>query len=384
MEIGDYLGVIWRRLWILILVPAIAVGVVASYVRSKPATFASTADVAAPALVGGVSTNQYSGSAGAKTFVANFQAAATSSRIVDKVSKATGVRAGRIKKNITVTSLGTSSLLEVRYETSKAKTAQPVTQGVASETIRFLFDTQLELAQSAVDAAQAQVDKAEEALNKFTQDTGLVLADKAYESILQDIGQLESQQIQFQANGQTDAANNAGNLIKAKRATLVALAPQVRVYGNLNDQKAQAITRLNDAQLRFESAAAQVEAGDPKRVVTTSDARKVSRVPDLIQKAGAAGGAALFLAVGIVALLELWSGHRRRPTDAIAVTSAPTVSSPVVAEPRPAVTSPMPKFGSTPLQATGQQATFAKPASGRPAPSHSAARSRRWWRSRVR
>lgn len=378
MEIDDYLGVIWRRLWILILVPAVAGGVVAAQVRSKPAQYASTATVAAPALVGGVSTNQYSGSAGARTFVANFEAAAKSSRIADKVAKETGVKASRIKKLTAVTPLGTSSLLEVRYQTNRAKTAKPVAQAVASETIRFLFDTQVELAQSSVDAAQAEVTKAEAALDTFTHDTGLVLVDKTYENIQKEIGQLESQQIQFQANAQLSAAAAAANLIEAKKTQLAMLAPIVRTYESLNDKKSRAITRLNDAQLRYESAAAQVRAGDPQRVVTTSDTKKVSPLPNLVQKAGAATGAGLFLAVGIVALLELWSARRRRPATPIPVAAAPATVSHVTGS-RSAVSTSVAQFGTNSGRAAAEPATFVTAALRlAAAASGSRGRSRRW------
>ena len=54
MEITDYLSVIRRRLWILLLVPLVAGGVVAALVLRNPPMFGATASVAAPAVVGGV------------------------------------------------------------------------------------------------------------------------------------------------------------------------------------------------------------------------------------------------------------------------------------------------------------------------------------------
>ena len=60
MEISDYLHIIRRRLWILILVPLLAGGVVAALVLRQPLKYDATATVAAPAVVGGQSTNHAS------------------------------------------------------------------------------------------------------------------------------------------------------------------------------------------------------------------------------------------------------------------------------------------------------------------------------------
>src|SRR5215208_4866059 len=53
VEISEYLRIIWRRLWILLLVPLLAGGVVAAQVLREPTKYDATATVAAPAVVGG-------------------------------------------------------------------------------------------------------------------------------------------------------------------------------------------------------------------------------------------------------------------------------------------------------------------------------------------
>src|SRR5688500_12749112 len=90
MELYDYLVAIRRRLWILLAVPLLAGGVVAALVLNGPAMYRATATVAAPALVGGSSANQYSGPSGFNAFVANLTAAVTSPRILEKVAQETG------------------------------------------------------------------------------------------------------------------------------------------------------------------------------------------------------------------------------------------------------------------------------------------------------
>ena len=80
MEIKDYLRILGRRIRILILVPLLALAAVAGYTLVQPKQYQAVATVAAPALVGGATANQYSGANGLKAFVGNFTAAVTSPR----------------------------------------------------------------------------------------------------------------------------------------------------------------------------------------------------------------------------------------------------------------------------------------------------------------
>ena len=132
MELRDYLDILKRRKNILIAVPAVAALLVVGLIVVKPKQYQATATVAAPALVGGASSNQYSGANGPKSFVANFTAAVTSPPIVDQVSRETGVPKSRVKSGLTANEIGTSSLMQVTYATPKHKEAFNVAQAAAA------------------------------------------------------------------------------------------------------------------------------------------------------------------------------------------------------------------------------------------------------------
>src|SRR6184192_2173533 len=121
VELRDYLDILKRRKNILIAVPAIAALLVVGYIVAQPKQYQATATVAAPALVGGASSNQYSGANGPKSFVANFSAAVTSAPIVDQVSAETHVSKSRVKSGLSANEIGASSLMEVTYKTPKRK-----------------------------------------------------------------------------------------------------------------------------------------------------------------------------------------------------------------------------------------------------------------------
>ena len=58
VELRDYLDILKRRKNILVAVPAIAALLVVGLIVVKPKQYQATATVAAPALVGGASSNQ--------------------------------------------------------------------------------------------------------------------------------------------------------------------------------------------------------------------------------------------------------------------------------------------------------------------------------------
>jgi uncharacterized protein involved in exopolysaccharide biosynthesis len=312
VEISDYLRIIWRRLWILLLVPLLAGGVVAFLVLRAPVNYDATATVAAPAVVGGTSTNQYSGSTGPKAFVANFVASITSPRIVNQVAKETSVLPRNVRHGLTVAPIGDSSLIEVTYTTNRREKAVPVAQAAASDTIKFLFQTQVTLTRQTLTEAQKAVDKADADLQKFYKSTGLVLPQESYNTKLQDISSLQQRKLDARTSGNITAADAISAAITARKAELARLAPQVATYQRLVDRQNQAENRLNLAQQNVEAAVAQFRAADPASAITLNQAKPVSRTGALVRKVGPAVGAGLFLAVGLVVLLEVIA-RRPRP-----------------------------------------------------------------------
>jgi capsular polysaccharide biosynthesis protein len=299
------LDIVKRRKNILIAVPTLAALLVVGLIVSKPKEYQATATVAAPALVGGASSNQYSGANGPKSFVANFTAAVTSPPILDQVSRETGVAKGRLSSGLAASEIGTSSLMEVTYTTPKRKDAVKVAQTAAADTIVFLFKTQVQLAQQPVEGAQKSLGDAEAAIADLSKKTGLVVPDKDYEVKAQSLASLQSAQAQALANNQGGTASKLQSQIDQKKGELAAMAPQVQAYTQLLDRKNAAVTQLNQAQQTLQERQGQLAAADPKQVVTVAKTHPVSVIGDVLQKGLVSGFAGLFLALGIVTALEL-------------------------------------------------------------------------------
>lgn len=310
MEVNSYLSVIRRRLWILIVVPLLAVGGVFAWQLRQPAEYQATATIAAPTAVGGTSTSQYTGTNAPRAFVADFSAAVTSPMIVRQVADKTGATPAAVKDGLSVSQLGESSLIQLTYSTPKKAQAVPVVNEAASATIRFLFQTQVTLASKTAGEARKAVDKANAALSQFYRKTGQVLPDEAYRIKAQQVSDLQKEQALAQAGGELTSASGLESAIDSKRKELAALAPLVATYQALIDRKTQALGRLNVLEEGLERAQAQYSAADPQSVVVAGEVERASRLPALVESAAPAFGAGLLLAVGIVLLLELAT---RRP-----------------------------------------------------------------------
>ena len=115
MEIKDYLKVLGKRAWLLIMIPAVA-GVVAGLIAvQQPQAFRTTATLQLPHDVA-------SSPAEVAQQVADFKAAASNPTVQSKVSKNTGLTLQQIR-HMNITQVGDSSQLTLGYQT-KAKYAR--------------------------------------------------------------------------------------------------------------------------------------------------------------------------------------------------------------------------------------------------------------------
>lgn len=201
MEIVDYLRVARRRLWVLVGVPVLATGVAAGIVLLAPQQYSGTAYVAAPALVGGAAGTQYSGTQAANQFVAAFGAAVTSPRVLADVAADTGVVPERLRDGLTVTQVGASSQLEVRYAATKRANVAPVLTATTTRALAFLFSSQVGIATGEVEAANADVTAATKAIGDWEKLNKVSQPDRIYQATLGELTSLRQQRLSMQAVG---------------------------------------------------------------------------------------------------------------------------------------------------------------------------------------
>jgi len=337
VELNDYLAAARRRWWIVVLVPVAAVACVAALQLSKPASFTATATVAAPALVGGASSNQYTGSAGPKTFVANFQAVLTSPVILDKVSSDLNIAKRRISSGLSASEVGLSSVMQVTYTGAKKRDVGPIANDAAKQTLLYLFQTQVNVAHQPVVAAEQQLANVNKQLSDFAEASGTPVPDRDYQVLATEISQLEQTQAEANASNNTLEASRLQPEITAKQQQLTQLAGVLSTYLNLKDQQSQAQSAVNAANATYQQAAAQFAAADPSQVISLSATTKVSFITATATAAAVAFGSALALAIGIVFVLEAMRRRRKvADVEPSATTAQPDLDTePPVAAPAP-------------------------------------------------
>lgn len=313
MELRDYWKIIKRRWAILVIVPIVAAVGTTGYLVSQPRQYDATATVAAPALVGGSSSNQYSGSDGPKAFVANFVAAIASPKIVDQVAEQTGVKKGALQSGITAAQVGTSSIVTVTATLSKKDKVDAVARDAASDTLVFLFANQVRLAQAPLTRAQQAVAADRNAITAYTSKIGDPVPDQTYTVLSTEVSQLQQTEIQDYATGLKSAADYVASQLVPLKAQLATLGPEVATYDQLQAQLTQAQSSLNQLQTAYNGANAQFQEANPNAAVTLNgDVHKVSLTSTVPIKAGSALIGGLVLAVAIVIFVELLARRREQ------------------------------------------------------------------------
>ena len=152
MEIKDYLRVLGKRAWLLVMIPAVA-GVVAGLIAvGQPQAFRTTATLQLP-------RDETTTPAQVAQLVADFQAAADNPTVQNQVSEETGVPVKRIER-VRITQVGDSSQLTMSFQDKRkdATEARAVINGLAGGALGYLQAPEIRNSQRAVDAANARIE----------------------------------------------------------------------------------------------------------------------------------------------------------------------------------------------------------------------------------
>ena len=310
METVDYLRVARERLRILIGLPVLAAVVATAVVLLTPQKYAVTAYVAAPALVGGVAAQQFSGTQAANQFVAAFAAAATSPKVVAQVAGDTGAKPEDLRDGVEVKQVGASSQLTLTYTSGDRDTVRPVATAMTGRALTFLFASQVDVATQQVAAAEADVTAATRGITDWETENKVSQPDKLYQATLSEQSSMRQQQLQMAAVGNTRGADAAAEVVAEGQKRLDDLGPKLPGYEALLAQRDAATSALAEARRGLQAAKAQVGAAAPDEVTSVGEIGSPSRVSALVTTVPPVAGAGLLIAVVLVVLLEVLN---RRP-----------------------------------------------------------------------
>lgn len=310
MEIIEYLRVARSRKWVLLGVPILAATATSGIILLAPATYSATATISPAALVGGAAGNQYNGSQAVSQYVAAFQATASGPEVRHAVSSATKIPASEIADGLGVQQVGASSAMTITYTDTKAKNVTPALTAITHETLNAMFGSQVDLAQGQVDTATTEIANVEDGILAFEKRSGMVDPDRMYQSKIDQINNLTTQEVTLSANGNKAGAAATAATLAASKASLPAFGPLLAQYHELTARQNAAHATLATALQSLQQAKAQLGAADPSRVTFISAQAPVSRTSTLVTTILPVIGASVFAAIAIVAILELLSHNR--------------------------------------------------------------------------
>jgi capsular polysaccharide biosynthesis protein len=341
VEIIDFLKAARRRLALVILLPLVSMAATAGLLLAQAPQYTASAVVDPPALVGSLDS-QYTGAQGVNQFVAAFEATSSGPVVRDLVSADTGVDAARLNDGLVVTQRLSSSSLSITYTDTKKAVIVPVLNGVATATLRTLFESQVQSAQGRVDAAKKAVDDASAAIGTFTAKYAMADPQKAYEAQLSRVNSLVQQQASLTAAGNSVGAAAMGSPIASAKADLAKFGPIITEYTRLTTARDTAVAGLDEANAKLSTASVQLANADPTKIVFIGGAHSVDRLPVVLTTTASVGAAAFFLSLVLVLVLEMVARNRRarelEQTDAEATAAASTT--PAAASPTSAAAAP--------------------------------------------
>lgn len=332
MEIKDYLRVIGRRAWILVLAPLVAGLVAFGAAERQPKQYRAVATVVVPETPG----------AGSPTavfqFVSNYDSALRSPAVVQRVADATKVDKDRLTDGLRSGQLGKSTIIQTTYTDTSGAQVTKVLPVAIRETLNLLAEPKVGAAREKVTSAEKQSEEAQKGMDAFRSTTGLVLPNEEYRVAAGELSQLKVLLQQAMVAEEPSATKIAGlEAAIAERATRVGeIGAQVAVFNQLQERQQQATVNLTRAREELQAAEAQVAANNKGSFVTLAGTSAVPERPYVISRVRAAVASAVALSIGLVILLELLGSSRARREE-------PAFGADLVPPPRAAMSSAEPE-----------------------------------------
>jgi capsular polysaccharide biosynthesis protein len=309
MEIVDYLSVARRRIWILVLIPLVAVVATAGFELLSARTYSATATVSTQALVGGPNST-FAGTQGASQFVAAFSATATGPATLAAASRESGVPAHTLASGLTVSQKGLSSNMSVQFDSTNKSAIAPALKAVVAATLKNMFNSQVSLAANQVADAQKALATTNHALVVLGRNYG---ADPriSYQTEYNLLQTLLKRLSLAQAAGKTVPAANLDATIAQVRAKLAQFAIIIPRYAQLTAAQQAEVGNLSSLQGSYRAAVAQLKVADAPSSVFLGPVHSVSRAGALLRALVPVLALSIILAVGAVTILELLGSTRR-------------------------------------------------------------------------
>ncbi len=190
------------------------------------------------------------------------------------------------------------------YTGPNKKTVQNVVKDAAIRGMDALLLPQLSGAFSAFVNSQTALGAANQNLNDFTKQTGLLFPEDDYRNTSQQLAAFDAQLTEARLAGDSPRVRGLTPVVAAFQAKLVALAAQVVQWKTLDEAQHSAQAENDKAVIDLNTAEAAIASDQDPSAVDVRFTGHVSRVPEIARYAGVALGVALLLSLGYIVFME--------------------------------------------------------------------------------
>jgi hypothetical protein len=303
MQILGYLRRGGSRLALLPVVPALAMGAAFALAADAEPQYRAVATVVLTppsGATGGVAVAQA---------VEGFQSALRTEAVIGETAEETGVPRGVISDSVTSRRLGTSAVVEVVYEGPERPEVEQLLKAQTVAATNLLFGGDIEAAKQQQEKAKARFDKATKSLEAIQDETGLILPSEAYRTKATEVSQLRVAVAQARSRG--DSLAPLEEALQAAESELVELAAKVTRFDQPDYDLERARAELTTADLRLAETKGRLDASQSPAMLRVSSPTVQPRTVSVARQVLAAGVIGLFIAIAVIAVLELVRPRRR-------------------------------------------------------------------------
>lgn len=288
-------------MWLLLLVPLLAIAATSAYLWN------AAPDVHTFATVSVIAPEGQSTAATVTQAVDGFKSAVASDTVAELAAEDADADID-IGHDLTAERVGTSNLVELRLTTEPGEDAESLVRALVARTNDALFAANKASAEAEIAQAQENYDEAianrEEAIEK----SGLLLPIESYRAKLSEVTQLRL----ALATGESVVNREAvQDRLTTANKELATIGQSVNEYENVQDQVARSRDDLATANRQLDSVSTRQEAASADESITVSRSEQQNQRTVMVRGAVAAAVVGLALGGGLVLLIGLLRGGPR-------------------------------------------------------------------------
>lgn len=300
MQLSRVLTRAGKAMWLLLLVPLVAIGATSAYLwNAEP-------DVHTFATISVIAPEGQSTAATVTQAVDGFKSAVASDTVAQLAAEDADA-ALDVSHDLTAARVGTSNLVELRLITEPGEDANALIRALVARTNDALFASTQASAEAGVTQAQENYDDAIGAREEVTEKSGLQQPIEAYRAKLSEVTQLR---VALALSDPTVNRENVQTRLQDTIRQLNLMGASVNDYEDVQDQVTRTRGDLATANQSLDNVQTRQRAASADESVTVSASEEQNRRTVMVRGAVAAALVGVALGGGLVLLVGLLRGPR--------------------------------------------------------------------------